>query len=37
MQKIETNWVILFLGKINSGTWPSMLGESQISDSKILF
>jgi hypothetical protein len=29
------NWATLFLGEINTGTWPSNLGESQISDSKI--
>jgi hypothetical protein len=23
------NWVTLFLGDINTGTWPSRLGESQ--------
>jgi hypothetical protein len=29
------NWATLFLRDINTGTWPSMLGESQICDSKI--
>jgi hypothetical protein len=29
------NWVTLFLGAINIGTWCSRLGESQIWDSKI--
>jgi hypothetical protein len=29
------NWVTLFLGDINTGTWPSRLGESRIWDSKI--
>jgi hypothetical protein len=24
------NWVTLFLGDINTGTWPSRLGESQM-------
>jgi hypothetical protein len=23
------NWATLFLGEINTGTWPSRLGESQ--------
>jgi hypothetical protein len=25
----EYNWATLFLGKINSGTWPTRLGESK--------
>jgi hypothetical protein len=25
----EYNWANLFLGEINTGTWPSRLGESQ--------
>jgi hypothetical protein len=29
------NWVTLFLGDINTGTWPSRLGESRIWDRKI--
>jgi hypothetical protein len=29
------NWPTLFLGDINTGTWPSRLRESQIWDSKI--
>jgi hypothetical protein len=29
------NWATLFLGEINTGTWPSMLGESQIWDNNI--
>jgi hypothetical protein len=29
------NWATLFLGDINKGTWPSNLGESEISDNKI--
>jgi hypothetical protein len=24
------NWATLFLGDINTGTWPSRLGESQM-------
>jgi hypothetical protein len=24
------NWATLFLGDINTGTWPSKLGESQM-------
>jgi hypothetical protein len=28
-------WVTLFLGDINTGTWPSRLGESRIWDSKL--
>jgi hypothetical protein len=30
-----STWATLFLGYINKGTWPSRLGESQISDSKM--
>jgi hypothetical protein len=29
------DWVTLFLVDINTGTWPSRLGESRIWDSKI--
>jgi hypothetical protein len=29
------NWATLFLGYINTGTWPSILGESRIWDSKM--
>jgi hypothetical protein len=28
-------WANLFLGEINTGTWPSRLGDSQIWDSEI--
>jgi hypothetical protein len=31
----EYNGATLFLGYINTGTWPSSLGESRISDSKM--
>jgi hypothetical protein len=39
-QKVEPGawghiWVNLFLGDINTGTWPSRLGESRIWDSKM--
>jgi hypothetical protein len=34
-QCLGYNRAILFLGDINTGTWPSRLGESQIWDSKI--
>jgi hypothetical protein len=30
----QDNWDTLFLGDINTGTWPSRLGESRIWDSK---
>jgi hypothetical protein len=30
------NQATLFLGDINAGSWPSVLGESRIWDSKIL-
>jgi hypothetical protein len=30
------NWATLFLGHINTGTWPSRLGEPRIWDSKML-
>jgi hypothetical protein len=26
------NWATLFLGDINTGTWPSRLGESQMRE-----
>jgi hypothetical protein len=29
------NWATLFLGDVNTGTWPSRLRESRIWDSKI--
>jgi hypothetical protein len=29
-QCLGYKWVILFLGDINTGTWPSRLGESRI-------
>jgi hypothetical protein len=28
----EYNWATLFLGDINTGTWPSRLGESQMGE-----
>jgi hypothetical protein len=30
------NWSTLFMGEINTGTWPYRLGESKISVSKLL-
>jgi hypothetical protein len=32
---LEYNGAMLFLGDINTGTWPSRLGDSRISDSKM--
>jgi hypothetical protein len=29
-KKLRHNWATLFLGDINTGTWPSRLGESQM-------
>jgi hypothetical protein len=29
------NWITLFLGDINTGTWPSRLGESQMSSAGL--
>jgi hypothetical protein len=33
---LEYKWAILFLANINTGTWPSRLGEFRMRDSKIL-
>jgi hypothetical protein len=33
--RTHTYWATLLLGDINTGTWPSRLGESQIWDSKM--
>jgi hypothetical protein len=34
-QCLGVNWATLFLRDIDTGTWPSRLGESRICDSKI--
>jgi hypothetical protein len=32
----EYNWATLFLGDINTATWPSRLGESQVRRLRVL-
>jgi hypothetical protein len=35
LRVVGYNWAILFLGDINTGTWPSRLVEFRISERKI--